>query len=662
MDPERVLNKKSSHIKLTILIVMVFLCNYYTSFAQWVNDPSSNTKLVIDPSDPVNISALSDFNGGAYVFWEDKKGTSDHDIYFIHFDKNGKVSFRADGKTVSTRSGIKENPIAVVDPSGNSIVIWKGKDKKNNQELFIQKLTGNGLRLWQNDGIKLTDNKIEKFGYSLQTDKRGYSHISYILKNTAAANKYSVRLQTLTSNGKFVNDSLKGILYSSNNTFSETEIIPDDKGGKFVFWLENQKQKILLRAQYVDSTGSKKWGIKPLTISKPNSNVIDYSVGKLGNYIYAAITYQGTNKIIYQHLISGEGKLLWGIDGAPLTLQNGSQINPQFAFVDSSVVVGWTNEYDKIKDVFIQRFDVYGKKLWGNNGKKIIDITGNQFGQRIIYDQKNGIIISWIDKRENVPANLFIQKLDLNGNFAWGSSGVMIASSKSSQKSYLNLVPDGNGGAIAVFKGSTDKRNDIYGQKIFSTGTYTSQILGFDAEVVNDSVKVFWYAANEIEGTTYSIYRSAAENAEDVDWKIAGTIKKNNKNETNYYEFYDYPDINGSIYYRVVQNSENIQPQKSGIEKVDYYRDADVIVLGQNSPNPFSDSTLISFYLPEEEEVSIEFFNSSIETVKSIEDVEYPAGKNEIVFNAENLPAGIYFYRLKVKKFVDVKKMVVTKK
>ena len=67
-------------------------------------------------------------------------------------------------------------------------------------------------------------------------------------------------------------------------------------------------------------------------------------------------------------------------------------------------------------------------------------------------------------------------------------------------------------------------------------------------------------------------------------------------------------------------------------------------------------------YLPEDERVTFEFFNSNIETVKSIEDVEYPAGKNEIVFKAEDLASGIYFYRLKVDKFVDVKKMVITDK
>lgn len=655
------MNKKYLHIKTLLAGLILFLLLYDNALAQWVNDPSSNTKLVIDPVDPINISALRDYDGGAYVFWEDKKGSPESDIYFIHFNKKGDVSFRADGKAVSTRSGKKENPLVSIEPSGNSIVLWKGYDKKKYPELFVQKLSKNGLRLWQNEGIQLTESRIEKVDYSLRADKRGYAHISYITKNSSSSNKFFVRYQTLSPAGKYLSDSLKGSLYSSNNTISETEIVPDGKSGSFVFWLENQNQKTLLCGQYVDSTGSRKWGAKPLTISKTNSNVLNYSVGKLGNSIYIAITYQGNNKIVYQHLISDKGKLLWGVDGKLLTFQKGSQTNPQFAFVDSSVVVSWTNEFEKTKDVFIQRFDIQGNRLWGNNGKRIMNIKGNQFGQRIVYDQKNGVVLGWFDKRENsADANLYIQKVDLKGSFVWDSSAVMISSSQNTQKSYLNLIPDGDGGAIAIFKGSSDKRNDIYGQKIFSTGTYASQILGFTAQVVRDSVKIFWYAANEIEGTTYSIYRSGFENPKESDWILASTLKKNKKSDTNYYEFYDWPDINGSIYYRIEQKNDETQSQYSVIEKVDYFRDVESIVLGQNSPNPFSDETTISFYLPEEDEVTFEFFNSNIETVKKIEEVDYPAGKNEIVFDAENLPPGIYFYRLKVGSFVDVKKMIIT--
>ncbi|MCU0342580.1 MAG: T9SS type A sorting domain-containing protein [Ignavibacterium sp.] len=655
------MKKTSLKINRLVLILLIVLLGFVDfSFAQWVNDPSSNTKLVIDPLDPINLTVLKDFNSGGFIFWEDIKNNSTREIYFIHFNKNGEVSVRADGKRVSALEGRKENPVAVVDPSANAIVMWKGYSEKNNPELYIQKLSKSGLRLWKNEGLKLTSSRSEKISYSLCVDKRGYVNLSFIAKNTAALNKYSVGFQRLTSSGKTLSDSLKGVLYKSNNTLSEAKIIPDNKGGAFVFWLEKLNQKIVLRAQYADSTGSKKWGSKPLIISKVDNNVLDYAIGKIGSGIYAAITYQGVNKIIYQNLISDKGNLLWGDEGRILAYHPGSQTNPQFAFVDSSVVVSWTNEIDKIKDVFIQRFDVRGNRMWESNDKKIINIKGNQFGQRIVYDGRNGVILAWIDKREDSPdVNLYIQKVDLNGNFVWDSSAVMISSSHNMEKSYLNLIPDENGGAIAVFKGSSNKKNNIYGQKIFSTGTYASQILGFTTQVFGDSVKIFWYAANENEGTIYSIYRT--DNPEADNWEIAGSLKMNKNNEANYYEFFDWPDINGSIYYRIAQKNEKMQTQYSGIEKVDYYRNVESIVLGQNSPNPFSDSTTISFYLPEEEEVSIEFFNSNIETVKKIDNVEYPAGKNEIVFYAEDLTPGIYFYRLKVGKFVDVKKMVITR-
>lgn len=654
------LNKSFEHIKILIFALMFVALKSDFAFTQWVNDPASNTKLVIDPIDPVNITAFSDLSGGAYVFWEDKKGTQNKDIYFIRFDKHGEVSFRGDGKAISTRSGIKENPIAVVGPFGNAYVLWKGKEK-NISELYIQKLSKAGLRLWRNEGIQLTDSRSEKTDYSFRIDKRGIIHISYIIKSNTSPSKYYVKNQSLDANGKFLSDSLKGNLYVSGSTITETEIVPDNRGGKYIFWLETQKNKTLLRTQYVDSTGSRKWGPKPLTISKENNSVISYTVGKLGNSVYTAYTYQGQNKVIYQNLISVSGNLLWGDDGILLTYQKGSQTNPQFAFIDSTVVVSWTNEFDKTKDVFIQRFDLNGKRLWGNNGKRIINIKGNQFGQRIVHNQKGSIILAWIDKKPNSSAgNLYIQKVDSKGKLLWDSLGVTISSSKEIEKSYLNLIADGEGGAIAVFKGTANKKNEIYGQKIFSTGTYASQMLGFNANVINDSVKIYWYAANESNGTTYEIYRSASEEAADDQWKLIASLKKDNKSANNYYEFYDWPEVNGTLYYRIAQKIVNTQTQYSDIEKVDYFRNAETIILGQNSPNPFSGSTTISFYLPENEEITFEIFNSNIETIKKIEEIEYPAGKNEIVFNAESLPAGIYFYRIKAGKFVDVKKMIIT--
>ena len=242
----------------------------------------------------------------------------------------------------------------------------------------------------------------------------------------------------------------------------------------------------------------------------------------------------------------------------------------------------------------------------------------------------------------------------------WDSLGVTISSSKEIEKSYLNLISDGEGGAIAVFKGTLNRKNEIYGQRIFSTGTYASQMLGFNTEVIDDSVKLCWYAANENNDVEYDIYRSNTEDAAEDQWEFIALLKKINQSANNYYEFYDTPDVSGIFYYKVAQKINNTNPRYSNIECVNYFRDSETIILGQNSPNPFSDSTIINFYLPKSEEVTFEFFNSNIETIKKVEDVECRTGKNEITFKAEDLPAGIYFYKLKAGRFVDVKKMIIT--
>ncbi|MDY0083608.1 MAG: T9SS type A sorting domain-containing protein [Ignavibacteriaceae bacterium] len=651
-------NTLHTSLFLTALVIIIFFQK--DIYAQWVNDPAANTKLVIDPVDPVNITAYSDLEGGGYVFWEDKKGIHNKDIYYIRFDKQGQVRFRGDGKAISTKGGIKENPIAVVGPFGNALVLWSG-NQKNNSELYIQKLSKNGLRLWKNEGIQLTESKSEKSGYSLCADKKGVIHVSYVTKTNTSPAKYTVKYQSLDVNGKFLSDSLKGNLYSSASRITDTKIIPDNKGGKYIFWLENKKNKMMLRAQYIDSTGSGKWGTTPLNISKENGSVINYTAGKLGNGIYTAYTYQGTNKIIYQNLISANGTLLWGNDGILLTYKTGSQSNPQFAFIDSTVVVSWTNEFEKSKDVFIQRFDLNGKRLWGNDGKRIIDIKGNQFGQRIVHNQKGSIILAWIDKKINSSAtNLFIQKVNDEGELEWDSLGVTISSAKETEKSYLNLISDGEGGAIAVFKGTLNKKNEIYGQRIFSTGTYASQMLGFNAEVIEDSVKLCWYAANESNEVVYDIYRSNIEEADEDQWEVIASLKKINQSSNNYYEFYDTPDVSGTLYYRVVQKIDSTKPRYTNIENVNYFRNSETVILGQNSPNPFSDSTTINFYLPKSEEVTLEFFNSNIEMIKKVEDIECQVGKNGITFKAEDLPSGIYFYKLKAGRFIDVKKMIIT--
>jgi hypothetical protein len=83
--------------------------------------------------------------------------------------------------------------------------------------------------------------------------------------------------------------------------------------------------------------------------------------------------------------------------------------------------------------------------------------------------------------------------------------------------------------------------------------------------------------------------------------------------------------------------------------------------LAQNYPNPFNPSTTINFSVPQSGKVSLSIFNSIGQEVQALVDDEMAAGDHQVTFNAENLPSGIYFYKMEAGNFLDVKKMVLIK-
>jgi len=85
------------------------------------------------------------------------------------------------------------------------------------------------------------------------------------------------------------------------------------------------------------------------------------------------------------------------------------------------------------------------------------------------------------------------------------------------------------------------------------------------------------------------------------------------------------------------------------------------LVLSQNYPNPFNPTTTIPFSLPEKSHVRLSLSNILGEEITEIVDREYGAGQHEVVFNAGNLAAGIYFYKIETERYTEVKKLALVK-
>jgi hypothetical protein len=88
--------------------------------------------------------------------------------------------------------------------------------------------------------------------------------------------------------------------------------------------------------------------------------------------------------------------------------------------------------------------------------------------------------------------------------------------------------------------------------------------------------------------------------------------------------------------------------------------------LQQNYPNPFNPTTTIKFELPISEFVQLEVFNIVGQKISVLANRNFNAGIHQVSWQARDdlgneVPAGVYYYRLKVGEFEQTRKMVLMK-
>lgn len=99
----------------------------------------------------------------------------------------------------------------------------------------------------------------------------------------------------------------------------------------------------------------------------------------------------------------------------------------------------------------------------------------------------------------------------------------------------------------------------------------------------------------------------------------------------------------------------NLVNVNTGTEIVGEYK------LFQNYPNPFNPATKIDYYLPKSGQTSLRIYDMTGKMVATLVNGKMEKGFNSMIFDAKNLPSGVYFYILKSNDFVQSKKMVLIK-
>jgi len=105
------------------------------------------------------------------------------------------------------------------------------------------------------------------------------------------------------------------------------------------------------------------------------------------------------------------------------------------------------------------------------------------------------------------------------------------------------------------------------------------------------------------------------------------------------------------VWYYIVDSGKSVGMNmiikaSAGLESVATINRNQSSVLSQNVPNPFTGTTSIPFYLPVEGYTRLCVYNVVGQLVATLIDGNMSTGKHEMIYNAGDLPDGVYYYQL----------------
>jgi len=194
--------------------------------------------------------------------------------------------------------------------------------------------------------------------------------------------------------------------------------------------------------------------------------------------------------------------------------------------------------------------------------------------------------------------------------------------------------------------------------KTTNGGIIPVELTSFTAIAQSDYVELNWSTATETNNSGFEI-----ERRQDSEWERIDFVEGHGTTTESQQYFFvdDIRDVTAtSIAYRLKQLDFDGSFEYSDEVFVENIALSD-FALHQNFPNPFNPSTKIRFSVPQSSNVIIKVFDILGNEIETLVNEEKPIGIYELTWYAEQLPSGIYFYRLQAGSFVETKKMVLLK-
>ncbi len=464
------------NICFTLMIIM----SATFSMAQWSSNPSVNLQITDLTDEQVLPKIAMASNGDYFVGYYSLEGNN-YNIRLQRLDNNGNILWQENGLLVSDHPSMSwiTDWDMTVDHENHAIITFQDIRNAGNNNIYAYRISPEGEFIWGEDGIELSNNERFEASPKVTVTNSNNSIIAWQSKY----NTSKIVIQKISPDGtKLFGESGKDITSATGN-LTWPQLLPSGEDDFIMKYYEdtgaNWAPTRHLFAQRYDLDGEPVWD-DPAEIQTAGTitawtQLLPIKPDGNGGFYIAWHDNQisGTISSSWIQHVDHEGNTSFTENGLLLSNRNDfNQFNPKFVQDEAgeNIYVYWdevTGDQNQ-SGIYGQKITSGGALLWGEGGKKIIDISNQEtlISDLLPHDNKAVLIY----KTTTASNNTFIaQYLDENGQNFWEPATIAFASAQSGKGRIVSSHFNDQYWVFA-FEDDRNEKYDIFMQNLYPDG------------------------------------------------------------------------------------------------------------------------------------------------------------------------------------------------
>ena len=417
-----------------------------------------------------------------FIIWMDSRDGRSK-FYAQKYDFEGNALWNEDVEVADNTENNQFGQLIICPTSDDGFILVWGKQIWFDAYMIANKVDRDGNVLWGAEGINIGDYAI---GYKLvtiyniiPTDDGGFSVVFFRHGEGEQVDLCAKRLLSdgSTAPGWEEEGNLIRVdvpISVDINGYFATFSCTDDANGLIVSWLESTgTTSYTANAQHINGSGDFMWGVSGVEIAIQPSMYSIPKAAKDGDG-GAFFVWESAAGLDMQR-IDDSGSRLWGDSGLSLCSQPDNQNEAMIQYDgQGGFIAAWEDERNLYSDdIYCQRVNGDGDKLWGANDLALCTMTGNQAYVQIDADGTGGLSASWRhwDSGGLSHLDVYTQAVSADGQIYWQNNGLLISGGVSDNAYGQSVVSTGQGEAIFTMNVLRDNVGGIYLQRIDRNST-----------------------------------------------------------------------------------------------------------------------------------------------------------------------------------------------